>query len=123
MFLCSNCNEVVAKQRRCGEEGFNNVKKPFSLDEVGMKFNFCPGKATWFVDIVDLYESCRVAMETGILPERGTLGEQDELFVEVFPTFVDRWKTRTYQKIWADVGDFANIVLKSVANMLGAKTK
>ncbi len=95
-----------------------NLKRVMSVDAAGLKYGFCPGKATWYVDIYNLYYQCRIALETGILPHEGSLQDQDETFCEVFPLFVDRWKERTYGRVWEDTRQYVEAVLKAV---LGTK--
>lgn len=64
--------------------------------------------------ILEAAEQCRVALETGILPRRGALEDQDDLFCEVFPVFVERWRARSYDAVWRDVRDYVKIVLEAV---------
>lgn len=91
------------------------------MDKAANEYNFCPGKATWYLEFAELFEDCRVACETGILPKKGALDEQDALFVEVFATFVDRWKYRFYQQAWMDGASMAEAVLKAIASMFSGK--
>lgn len=84
------------------------------MDSQGLLFDFCPGKATWYAEIAEVFQQCRIAMETGILPKDGSLEDQDALFVECFTDFVFRWKDRQYQRIWGDVHVFTKNVLESI---------
>lgn len=102
------------KSRRCQEPGFEALShRPRWVDAEGPKYNFCPGKATWYEEIAILFEQCRVALETGILPKAGALEDQDELFNEVFYTFVERWRTRQYRLLWKDISEMAEAILKA----------
>lgn len=112
-FTCSRCPEGVQKSRRCHDPSFE-VMKRISVDEYGAELTFCPGKATWYEEIRDVYQDCRVALETGILPKEGSLESQDELFAHCFPTFVERWRDRNYEHVWKDVRAFAKNVLEAV---------
>jgi hypothetical protein len=76
--------------------------------------NFCPAKATWYPEIAELFNQSRVALETGILPREGSFCDQDELFYEVFPFFVERWKEKTYGRMWEDIQDFTLTVVKGI---------
>ena len=116
VYSCEAClkNPLTAKERKCQEKGFLNLKKPRRIDGYSLEYNFCPGKATWFEEITELFDSCRIALETGILPKRGGFSEQDSIFCEIFPIFLSRWKDRTYGKIWGDVRDFTKIVLEGI---------
>lgn len=107
-YTCSKCvlKPSTAVERRCGVDSYD-VIKPRQIDLQSAKYTFCPGKATWFEPIVDVYQECRVALETGILPDKGSIKDQDALFVDVFPFFVQRWTDRRYARIWKDTYDLA----------------
>jgi len=75
---------------------------------------YCP-------EISILFTQCRIALESGIMPKEGSLEQQDELFTEVFYSFVDRWKQRQYALIWKDVSDFTGKVLEAIGKMFGGK--
>jgi hypothetical protein len=89
----------------------------------GPKYSFCPGKATWYPELAIVFEQCFVANETGILPSDGSFQDQSELFVEAFPTFVERWKWRWYGRVWHDVSDATGKVFEALGKMLGGKKK
>lgn len=114
-FTCAHCPATVMAGRRCQEPGFENLKSPMKVDETGGQgYSFCPGKATWSAHAAELFMQCRLAMETGILPGGPNLDEQDAYFVATLPAFVDRWRERTYRRIWNDVSDFTGAVLKAI---------
>lgn len=123
---------------RCAEPGFVNMPENilkrlessgqngyWNVDDYSRKYLFCPAKATWFPDIAELFEQCRIAVETGFLPGPGSLEDQHEMFVVVFPTFVERWKSRAYHRTWRDVYEFTPKVLdalgKMISSMFGGK--
>lgn len=115
-FNCDNClkNPRTAKTRRCQEPGFEELeKKPMGVDRDSVKYTFCPGKATWYEEIAILFQQCRIALETGILPKKGSLEDQDELFTEVLYTFVERWRSRQYRLVWKDVTEMGEAVFKA----------
>jgi len=120
-YLCSKCPKAQQKVRCCGEPGFSNLKKPKKVDSHGMEFDFCPGKATWYPVIVVLFEELLVAYHTGLLPKEGTVGDQEDIFTECFPTFVDRWQYRSYYRVWTDVDECIPKVLEAIGKMFGAK--
>ena len=116
---------------KCEEPGFVNVPEPvlkrlekngqtghWAVDDYSRKYLFCPGKATWYPDIAELFEQCRIAIETGHLPRAGALEDQPDLFVEVYPDFVERWKSRQYYRTWRDVVDFTPKVLEQIGKMI-----
>lgn len=105
--------------RKCKEPGLENLRAPMSVTKGGIKYSFCPGKATWYEGIVELYDQCLVAAETGILPLEGSLLEQDAEFYEVFPFFIDQVREKRYSRTWSDVAEFTNEVLKSIRKMFG----
>ena len=115
-YNCNICkrNPANAQARRCEEPGFDNLKKPRKVDDRSLEYRFCPGKATWYPEIYELFYQCRVALETGIMPNRGSFIEQDEMFVDVFPFFVDRWKERFYGRIWKDTQEYVKSILEAL---------
>lgn len=120
-YSCSTCPEAQQKQRRCKDDGFNNLAKPKSIDDAGLKLTFCPGKATWYPEIVEAFAQCFIAYKSGILPKPGGIEDQSPIFSEVFYTFVERYEARRYVKVWKDVGEFAHSVLEAIAKMFGGK--
>ena len=86
-----------------------------------LRFSFCPGKATWFPEIAELFHHCRIAYETGILPDTGALLDQDEMFNEVFPFFVERWKEKSYGRVWGDVRKYTEKILTAIFGKKGGK--
>lgn len=104
-------------QRKCKEEGFNNLKRGRKLDDYSIEVNFCPAKATWYPRIVNLFEQCRVSLESGFLPDSGGLKDQSDLFMEVYPFFIERWRHRTYYKVWQDVIEFTPSILSAFGKM------
>lgn len=115
-YSCALCvkNPATAIERKCRNSGFTNFSKLRKIDDYSLQYTFCPGKATWYEEITELFQQCRVAMETGIMPNRGSFEDQSAIFVEVFPAFVERWKDRNYYRVWADVKDFTKVVLEAV---------
>lgn len=99
---------------RCAEPSFRVLDRPVRIDDAGQGYLFCPGKATWFPEISRLAEDCHIALETGILPKEGSLQDQDYVFVEVFPTFIERWRERTYHEVWTDVRSFSKSILEAL---------
>ncbi len=104
---------------RCAEERFDVLGKGVEVEKGWGRFAFCPGKATWYEEIITLYDDCRVALETGILPKGGALEDQDPLFLEAFPAFVQAWRERSYDRVWNDVRTFTKSVLEAVFGKKG----
>jgi len=90
------------------------AKAPMAVGPGGLAYSFCPGKATWDQDTAELFDTCRVTLETGIMPIGGELGDQDAHFAAALPVFVDRWRERAYQRAWSDGGEFLSQVLGSI---------
>lgn len=40
------------------------------------------------------------------MPRGQSFDEQDEFFAAALPIFVDRWRERSYQRVWGDVGEY-----------------
>lgn len=117
-FDCKRCPAQIKAQRDCQSAGFENLKRPKRVDDFGLEVLFCPGKATWYPEIANLFEECRVSYETGILPKKGLIADQDQLFTEVFPFFIERWVHRRYYKVWQDVIEFTPSVLSAIGKMI-----
>jgi hypothetical protein len=120
-YTCQSCPKQQQEIRRCHEPGFQNYKKSKAIDDIGLKLNFCPGKATWYPEIAEVYMQCYVAYKTGILPQAGALDEQHALFCDVFPTFIERYDARRYHRVWRDVNEYAPKIIEALAKMMGAK--
>lgn len=117
-FDCSKCPKSLRESRKCEKDGLNNLSRPISVDTYGLKLSFCPAKATWYHEFTVLYSQLLVALETGILPKEGSLEDQDEMFVSLFPFFVERYRMRQYNKTWADVLGFTPKVLEAIGKMI-----
>jgi hypothetical protein len=52
-------------------------------------------------------------MEIGVFPEPGTFQDQSEEFCAALPAFIDRWKQRSYVRIWEDVHSFVSQIIKA----------
>jgi hypothetical protein len=120
-FNCDQCSEIVKRQRKCLHDGFDNSKILKQTDIYGLKVPFCPGKATWFEAARKLFDDCRVAMLTGLLPRAGGLEDQDAKFADVFPFFIERWQYRQKIKLWSDINDFTGRIFEAVGKMFGSK--
>lgn len=84
------------------------------MDGLGLEYTFCAGKATWYEEIATLFGECRIALETGILPDKGGIKDQSEMFIEVFPEFVSRWRERSYNRVWQDTREYSQAVLEAI---------
>lgn len=110
----------MIKARKCNKnDGSTNIKTHakggISVNKKNPNstiYPYCPAKATWYPQIIDLFNHCRVTTQTGILPKEGGLEDQDEIFADVFPMFSDMWKALTYQNIWKDVQEYGDSILK-----------
>ena len=99
--------------------GFDNLKRPRSLDRQSLPISFCHAKATWYPEPARLFSDCYVALETGILPKSGGLSDQDSDFANVFYFFVDYYKRKYNAKQWYDISELVKICLESLAKMFG----
>jgi len=109
--LCRAAKRIPTQEsrRRCKDDGFENKPekgrdaKGWSVDNSGAIFPFCPGKATWYPHIQDVFQQCKIAYLTGHLPEEGGLYDQGALFASVYSTFVERWQERKLRRVWDEV--------------------
>ena len=114
---CNKCHELTKKQRNCMDDGFNNLKRERKMSKESLSLSFCHAKALWYDTPSRLFESCYVAMETGILPKSGGLEDQDDIFVECFSFFVDYYKSKEKRRNWTDIVELVKISLESLAKM------
>ena len=115
---CNKCPEVVKRQRKCKEPGFNNISRGRQIDGSSLKLTFCHGKATWYNEIGELFLECFMAMETGILPDKGSLQDQEQMFTECFPWFVNYFRQREHSGRWQEINEFTGKIFEAVAKML-----
>lgn len=121
---CSICPASQKATRKCGEPGYQNAKTAkFKVDDHGRLYTFCPGKATWDAEIARIYRDCLFAYHTGILPKEKHFQDQEELFVECYPAFVEAYTQRKYGRVWQDVNTFTGEVFKVIGKMFGKRGK
>lgn len=117
---------------QCAKPGFVNVPDAvlnqmiskgqfgyWEVDQFSLKYMFCPGKATWYPEIAEVFSECMIALETGFLVQPGGIADQSDLFAEVFPVFAERWMYRKYWRVWADVLEFTPKVLEQIGRLIG----
>lgn len=102
-------------------EGFNNMKIAKSMSANGLPLTFCPSKATWYPELLELYDECLIAYKTSLLPQEGGLENQSALFNDVFGFFVSYYDKRRYAQVWTDVGDFTHKIFEAISKMFGGK--
>lgn len=87
----------MKKVRRCQEDRedftFEADKGPWPMyvHKGGELYSFCPGKATWDHDVVDLYRLLVIGSTTGVMLESGGLLDQPEWWVENLSWFAPRF--------------------------------
>lgn len=122
---CGKCRKFKpyrAVKLQCADDGFSMLeKKPLRIDKHGSRYPFCPGKATWYPQIDEVFRQCLVAKETGLLPKAGGLQDQSALFNQAFSTFIEKYTWRRYGRVWQDVNEIIPKVLDAVGKMLGGK--
>jgi hypothetical protein len=102
-------------------DGFTNMRLGKSMGPNALSLTFCPAKAAWYPEVIELYDECMVAYKTGLLPRDGGLENQTVMFNEVFGFFVTYYDRRRYAQVWADVGDFTGKVFEAISKMFGGK--
>lgn len=115
---CQKCPEVVKRQRKCKEDGFNNIPRGRQIDPSSLKLTFCHGKATWYNEIADLFSDCLMSLETGVLPKPGSIEDQDEIFAENFSWFVNYFRLKENSAMWRGSYELAGNVLESLGKMI-----
>lgn len=119
-FNCSKCPKLTQDRNKCQEPGFDNVRR-MTVDKLGGKYTFCPGKATWHESIALTFIDCRIALEAGIYPKPGSLADQPDMFANCFYDFMDHWNHRKYSKVMKDSGNMAGAFIKMIFDALGGK--
>jgi len=122
-YRCSKCPKMQQQLRKCDDDGFEQFSRARRVgsDKLSDEYRFCPGKATWYDEVAELFYNLRMAYETHILPKPGDLIDQDAEFWMLYPWFVSKWSDRSYARVWADVSEFTPKVLEAFAKMWGAK--
>lgn len=69
-----------------------------------------------------VWKQCHFAYLTGILPEEAHLNDQDALFAECYPTFVETYVELDYQRKMKDQVVLAESFLENLAVMWGGKS-
>jgi hypothetical protein len=125
-FTCKTCPKVTQERNKCMEPGFNNVRS-MQVDKLGGKYTFCPGKSTWYEPIAQTFVDCRIALEAGIFPHPGPLGDQPRMFADCFYDFMDHWTRRRYAMVMKDsgmmAGGFIEMIFKGLSGKKGGGTK
>ena len=114
-------------KRNCAGDGFENSKvrkdgsrEMWSVDRYGVMLPFCPAKATWYPNIMQLFIECKAAYYTGYLPKPGDFWDQDQTFCEVYHVFVERFEDRKYARVWDKVNKIIPDVLKALGEIVTA---
>ena len=113
LYTCHQCPKQRRASRHCEEPGLRNLKRTIRVDDKSLAYTFCPGKATWYPEIAQLYLSCRIAQATGIMPREGGLDRQSAAFPDALHQFIERWQERMYGRVWGDIGTFVGKVISS----------
>lgn len=100
-FDCASCPERVQKLRRCREDRFDFNENdgpafPIVLEKGGTQYGFCPGKATWDAEAVNLYRLLIVAAETGTMLDKGSLSEQPGYWIELLAWFIPFYSNQKF---------------------------
>lgn len=111
-FDCRECKDSIKKLRRCEDdrEDFTNKDGPFwpiQIYQGGELYPFCPGKATWDVELLSIFRLLILAAETGnICLNSGGICEQPDWWIDSVSWFVPRYKQIQFvQRVKMIVGD------------------
>lgn len=67
------------------------------VNKGGELYGFCPAKATWDGQTMNLFRILHVASETGTMWEHGPLSEQPDWFVDVLSWFLTKHDFAKFQ--------------------------
>lgn len=67
-----------------------NYVFPIRLHNGGEGYGFCPGKATWCSETMELMTLLQIAHETGMMPYPGGIYEQPDWFVDLLGWFIPK---------------------------------
>lgn len=100
--------------RRCGEpkESFttednaNGMNWPMQIMKGGDLYGFCPAKATWNGELIELFNLMVIAAETGVMLNSGGLLDQPTVWIDNFGWFVQKYNDfKFFSRIKAIFGD------------------
>lgn len=94
---------MTKEKRRCAEEryDFNHTDNPKGMFPIqilkGQKtFGFCPGKATWDHEAVNIFKMLLVSFEYKTLPFAGSVSEQPHWVVELLNLFATSYDSSKF---------------------------
>lgn len=94
VFNCAKCSDFTKKKRRCQEdrEDFTSDDDlstfPIYITKGATLYSFCPAKATWDKNLLNLYNVLVISAETGALYNDGGISSQPDWFIELFSWFL-----------------------------------
>lgn len=98
------------KLRRCQEDRefttADGQMWPMYINDGGMPFGFCPGKASWDYAAVRVFRMLVVCSETGSMYDNGGVSDQPDWFVDLLGWFLPRYNDlRFYSRAKSILGD------------------
>ena len=112
-FDCRACPERIQKLRRCREdrEDFTEADAsffPMQIEKGGQTYGFCPAKATWDAEAIDLYRLLIVSAETGTMLDDGSLSAQSPDWIELLAWFLPFYDQKKFiSRVQLVLGDGA----------------
>jgi hypothetical protein len=112
----------VQKLRRCKEERWDFTEKdgnffPIHITDSGAPFGFCPGKATWDQEVMEMFKVYQISAETGNLWVEGGIADQPDWFIDVLGWFISRYdQLKFMSRARAILGDGKSEVRVSGSN-------
>lgn len=110
-FTCSECPDAIKTLRRCEEDRWDFTEEdasfwPIQITPEGGFFSFCPGKATWDMEVANIFRMLVITAETGQLLEKGAILDQQRWYIELLSWFLPRYNDlRFYSRARAILGD------------------
>lgn len=96
-FNCEKCPTRTQKLRRCREdrEDFSVKDGPFwpmNIFQGGSEYGFCPGKATWDIELISEFRELCLIAEMNQFPDGKPINEQPIWLVDVVSWFLPKYK-------------------------------
>lgn len=100
------------EKRRCQEDRWDFTEEddsavfPIQVVKGGTQYGFCPAKATWDPQVVDLFHTIHVAASAGVMWQDGGMKDQPMWWIELLSWFIQRHDAESFaSKVRSVTGD------------------
>jgi len=92
-FDCAKCPDNIKKLRRCEEdrEDFTELDGglwPMYIQRGGGLYSFCPAKATWEKELIEIFKNLEITAITGSMLFPGSISEQPDWYIDLLTIFL-----------------------------------